>query len=315
MGIRGFACVLVLLAACGDDGGSGGPSDARVYMDAPVDFMFIDAAYTNNGFRQPTVSLAAYIESSPGVFSSTTLDLSCLQVPRVDSVTTQNINLAVTVQDLQNGGVVATPMISAFDALEYTAPFATVTGNSSGVGTVALPQGTGRLGISANATGYRQTFTLDLIQTPTGMNQSRTVRAMSTSSASTYPALVGQTQAAGEAMVIGRLYDCLQHPIANFIATLSLSSGFVNHVPGVSTYYTNASTGLPASQTSRRDSDLDGRYVILHAAPTQTAFLQMWGYPTSLDLANLNLRLLAELPITITANGVFVTEHDPRAVP
>ena len=86
-------------------------------------------------------------------------------------------------------------------------------------------------------------------------------------------------------------------------------------MPGVSTYYTSASTGLPASQTSRRDSDPDGRYMILHAPATATAYLQMWGYPTSLDLANLNLRLLAELPITITADGVFITEHDPRAVP
>jgi hypothetical protein len=307
--------VLCLLAACGDDGGSGGPADARVYMDAPMDFMIVDAPATNNGFRQPTMALQAYIESSPGVFTTSTLDLTCLGVTRVDTVTTQNINLAVTVADLQNGGTVATPAIAGFDALEYTTPFSMVTGNSSGIGTLALPQGTGRFGISANAGGYRQTFTLDLIQTPTGMNQARTVRAMSTASASTYPALVGQTQANGEALILGRLYDCQQHPIANFIATLSSSSGFVNHVPGVSTYYTNASTGLPASQTSRRDSDPDGRYMILHAPATPTAYLQMWGYPTSLDLTNLNLRLLAELPITITADGVFITEHDPRAVP
>lgn len=315
MGIRGSACVWCLLVACGDDGPSGGTADARVYMDAPIDFMIVDAPATNNGFRQPTMALQAYIESSPGVFTTTTLDLSCRGVTRVDTVTTQNINLSVTVQDFQNGGTVATPALAGFDALEYTAPFATVTGNSSGVGTLALPQGTGRFGISANASGYRQTFTLDLIQAPSGPNQSRTIRAMSTSSATTYPALVGQTQAANEAIVLGRLFDCQQHPIANFIATLSSSSGFVNHVPGVSTYYTSASTGLPASQTSRRDSDPDGRYMILHAPPTPTAYLQMWGYPTSLDLANLDLRLLAELPITITADGIFVTEHDPRAVP
>lgn len=284
-------------------------------MDAPVDFMIVDAPITNNGFRQPTMALQAYVETNPGSFTTTTLDLTCLRVARADTATTQNVNLAVTVQDLQNGGTVSTPSIAGFDALEYAAPFSMVTGNSSGVGTLALPQGTGRFGISANAGGYRQTFTLDLIQTPSGVNQARTVRAMSTSTASTYPALVGQTQAAGEAMILGRLFDCQQHPIANFIATLSTAQGFVNHVPGVSTYYTSASTGLPASQASRRDSDPDGRFVIFHAPATAVAYVQMWGYPTSLDLANLNLRLLAELPITITAEGVFITEHDPRAVP
>lgn len=314
MGIRGFACVSCLLA-CGDDGNGGGQADARVYMDAPIDFMIVDAPVTNNGFRQPTVPLEAYVETSPGSFTLTALDLTCLRMARVDTVTTQSINLTVTVQDYQNGGTVASPTIAGFDALEYATPFSTVTGNTSGIGALSVPQGTGRFGISVSASGYRQTFSLDLIQAPSGPNQARTVRAMSSSSASTYPALVGQTQASGEAMVLGRLYDCQQHPIANFIATLSLSSGFVNHVPGVSTYYTSASTGLPASQTSRRDGDPDGRFVIFHVPATPTAYLQMWGYPTSLDVSNLNLRLIAELPITITADGVFVTEHDPRAVP
>ena len=124
--------IAIALGGCGDDGGSVRP-DARVYMDAPIDFMIVDAPISNSGFRQPTMPLAAYIETSPTTFTSTTLDLTCLGTTRTDTATTQNVMLAVTVQDFQNGGTVASPAIAAFDALEYTAPFATVTGNSSGV--------------------------------------------------------------------------------------------------------------------------------------------------------------------------------------
>jgi hypothetical protein len=137
--------------------------------------------------------------------------------------------------------------------------------------------------------------------------------SVSNATSATLPALVGQTRTPGTALVIGQARDCQGHLLSNFIATVSSAPLTAMHVPGATTYYFSDSVELPVRHTAAAAATRDGRFMIIEAQATGTAYVQVWGFRDANEVTAGTLTLIAQLGVPLPADTVISTEQDPRA--
>ena len=307
--------LLALLALCGctEHGKSPAP-DAPI---APPDaFMFpmVDAPpATNPGFTLPAQVVAAWTETSPGTFQAATLDLSCLRAVRNDAATTTAVTVTATIRDFQSGNLVPGAMVSAFAGTSISTTFGTATADSNGVATLTIPAGTQRFGFAINETNSRPTRIFDKLLAPSTAAQSITLRALSTATAQTLPALIGVSATPNRSIVLGTMVDCQGHTLSNVIATVSAFPGVPSHFAGVDTYYFSESVGLPVRHTQQPASSKNGEFMVIEVPTALGAHIQVWGFRNTTEQSTQMLSLLAELGVPMPAGSALFTDHDPRA--
>jgi len=75
----------------------------------------------------------------------------------------------------------------------------------------------------------------------------------------------------------------------------------------------STSTGqlLPAHHNQQEASSADGLFMVIQLPASDTAFVQMWGYPTDADMAADSLKLIAELQVPVLADTVITGSYSP----
>ncbi|MFN0249023.1 MAG: hypothetical protein ACKV2T_19210 [Kofleriaceae bacterium] len=296
--------LLILIAACGDDGGS-----------APV-----DAKPDDRGFNKPTAPLMAnneegdnnWVEKGPA-------NMACLNTPSADVATTAEITINTQVSDFQSGNANPGVSVTVFANQDVNQPFgAAAMSDDSGNLTTTIPAGTRRFGYKmVDTSDSLDTLLLNQIledETTTPQTVSD-IQIVSKATAATLPALIGVSRTEGTGVLAGAMRDCDGFEVSNFIATVSSTSGAGNTAPtfldGVDTYYFSASVGLPVRHSQQAASSRDGLFMAIEMQPNPTAYVQVWGYKTAADVTADNLSLIAELRTSVIAETVITGSYEP----
>ena len=310
---------LMVAAACG-----GSSSNNNVDASPP------DAPLTNIGFTLPTK--ATHANMSTG--SNTWMDLgpadwTCLNMASTDVPRTAADVLTGQVQDFMNmdsSHGVPNTTIDVFSDIDYTNPFATVTSDGSGNFTTTIPVGKERVGFKLHAANYMDTFLLNQYWAPADTTDTIAIGDISQGLATALPAFIDFERAQGTGVLAGAMRDCQHHEVSNAIATVSSVSMMPDHLSGTitidnmptmiiaSTFYFDASTGLPAKHKDKQATDPDGLFTIFNLPPiTGTAYMQVWGFKTDADVAQgmAGLTLLAELPSPVLADNIITGSIEP----
>jgi hypothetical protein len=287
-----------------------------------------DAAVVDNGFNKPDKPLMANMESG-GVWTEIgPADLSCLGTPTDDQATAVEVTLNAIVKDFQSGNAVPNAAVTLFDGVDPSAMFAMGTSDSSGDATFTVPAGHTRFGFKMTTTdGFvMPTLLLNQYLDPNAATQPpgtctddngdpttcrMTIQSVSTSTASTLPAIIGVSRTTGTGVLAGALRDCQQHEMSNFIATVSSTEGTATPLAGAAAYYFSASVGLPAHHSQQDAASGDGLFMVIELPATPTAYVQMWGYPTQADIDADNLKLIAELQVPVLPDTVITGSYEP----
>ncbi len=316
-------CILCVSAVgCGDDDdGGGGVADAAtpdaVIVDAAVPDAGLDAAIGDNaGFIAPNETLVAYKEIE-GVWTEIgPANYDCLETPSTDEPTTVPVALTGRSSDWQTGDAVLAAEIAFFDYPDLGVPLVTVTTDSNGEYSVSLPAGTGRLAVRASHDEFHAMTTINAALAPDAPEQTLDVNIVSPLTLNALPAFIGVMRTPGLALGVGTTLDCDGNHVGGAIATVSSSSGTPAHREGATTYYFSAgSTSLPVRHSQASATNKDGMFMTIEVAPRDSAFVQVWGFPTPADLATGNLVLLCELTAPLTADALFDARCEPRRSP
>lgn len=279
---------------------------------------------TNIGFTLPTKATHANMQATDKTWTDLGLaDWSCLGTKSTDAPLQANVTLTAQVVDfmnMQNG--VPNAMVTAFDDINYTAPFAMQTADGSGKFTMTIPAGKTRVGFKVHADGYMDTFLLNQYWAPTSTTDTLNIGDISSGLATALPAFIDFERVSGTGVLAGAMRDCMHHEVSNAIATVSSVSMMPTHLQGTvggtpviaSTFYFNTSTGLPAKHKDKQATDPDGLFTIFNLPPiTGTAYMQVWGFKTDADVAKGmdGLSLLAELPSPVLADNVITGSIEP----
>jgi hypothetical protein len=316
---RAALIVAVLAAGCPTERGKSPP-------DAPFDGFFvphdgfdggfppIDAPSSGNpGFAEPAQVVAAWTETAPDTFQSATLDLSCLGVARSDAATTSAVAVTATIRDFQSDNLVPNAMVSAFAGTAVASPFTTQTANGNGVATLTVPSGTKRFGYTISDPNSRPTHIFDQLLAPATSAQAVTLRALSTATAQTLPALIGVSATPNRSIVLGTITDCQGHTLSGTIATVSSFSSVATHLVGADTYYFSETVRLPVRHSQLMSTTKNGLFMVIELPSVTSAFVQVWGFRNASEQSSHTLTLLAELAIPIPAGSALFAAHDPRA--
>jgi len=303
---------LLMLAACGDDGGSNPGPDAGG-IDAPE--------LVNGGFPVPTAVTKANMKAA-GVWTELgDANWSCLGTPTDDTASTGAIALSGLIEDFQNGTPVGNATVTAFPGIMVAGNSGTATSSNVAatrgqyaMNLTALPTGETRFGFKVEAAGYLKTYLLNQYLDPTMATQTRNIAGISESTANALPAFIGVTRSTADGVLAGALRDCAGREVSNAVATVSSTQGTVTHLPGADTYYFSAaSSSLPVRHTQSPTMNKDGLFVVLGRPPQSTAaYIQICGFTTPADLAAGNLKLLSELASPVEANVVITGSFDPK---
>ncbi len=260
-------------------------------------------AHANPGFIGPTMVLAA---------NGGTLDLSCLGVARNDATSTQH-NLTAHVTDFQSANVDANALITVFPSNDIGgASLSTATTDGSGNAPVPIPAGHKRVAfqlIPNSMISNGVTWSFDQPASATSL----TNQAVSNSTKSVLPALIGVTPTAGASLLIDKVTDCAGHPLSNVIGTVSSTQGTATSLPGADTYYFNASVGLPTKHASQMVTGTDGQFMVVNLPTTTTVYLQAWGYRDANELAAEQPTLIAELKIAVPQDSSIIQDQTPAS--
>jgi len=300
---------LVTVAACGDDGGTG-PA-----VDAPV---------KDIGFKRPTASLKANMETAPDTWVEIgPASLGCLSTPASDVASANAVVIDTKVEDFQSGNLVPNTTVTVFPNQDVANTFAGgpyVSSSSGATLSVMIPAGTKRFGYKMVNPNALDTLLLNqTLDSPTLTPQMVSkIQSVSTATGATLPALIGVSREPGTGVLAGAVRDCNKKEISNFIATVSSTMATasstpddVTHLVGVDTYYFSASVGLPVRHSQQASSSKDGLFMAIEMQPTPTAYVQVWGYPTDADLASDNLKLIAQLQTQVVADTVITGSYEP----
>jgi hypothetical protein len=295
-----------LLAACGDDGGSKPPVDAKV---------------TDIGFNKPTAPLKANMEVSDNVWNELgPADLSCLGTASADAATTVAVALSTEVDDFQSGNPQANTMVTVFPNQDVSSPFgAAVTSDANAKVTVTIPIGTKRFGFKMTNENSLDTLLLNQTVDPGMATQTLSkIQSVSTATAQTLPALIGVSRTPGTGILAGAMRDCAKHEMSNFIATVSSTEATGASTPdaasplsGVDSYYFSSSVGLPVRHSQQDAASKDGLFMSIEMQPTPTAYVQIWGYKNDADLAADKLSLIGQLKTAVIADVVITGSYEP----
>lgn len=308
----GFLAVSMALAAAGC--GSGQPSvprDSAVEDEGVEDIgEGMDASLENPGFPVPTAATEANMESD-GVWSVLgPADWSCLDTPGTDAPSTQGIALAGSILDEHVGTGIGGATVTAFPGISVDGDVGTATSSNVAatqgeyaMSLTMLPVGETRVGFAIEAAGYVKTYALNHYLDPADATQTLDLGAVAVSWSAALPAVVGASRDVTAAAVLGRFRDCAGRPVSNAVVTVSSTQGTVTHVPGAETFYFSTSTeNTPVPHTVSATMNQDGRFMVLNATPTSTAYVQVWGYVNPAALAAGTLTLLAEQRVPLEAN-------------
>jgi hypothetical protein len=299
-----FGFAICFLVACG------GSSHSE--PDAAVDI----------GFNKPTASLHANTEVSKGMWMDLgPADLTCLDTPSSDESTTVAVTLNGIIKDFESGNAVPQATTTVFQGIDYMHPFDTQTSDAMGFATFNVPTGTKRFGFKMTGSTSLPTFLLnqtikpsDAVQ-PTGTCNPAPcrmdVQSVSTSTGQLLPALIGETRVQGTGVIAGALRDCQDHEMSGFVATVSTTKGSVAPLQGAAAYYFSSGVNLPAHHNQQESASADGLFMVIQLPASNTAFVQMWGYPTDADMASDTLKLIAELEVPVLADTVVTGSYSP----
>jgi hypothetical protein len=141
------------------------------------------------------------------------------------------------------------------------------------------------------------------------------IDSISQGTAAALSAFIGKARTPGTGVLAGAVRDCMGRELSNFIATVSSTPGTVTHLPGADTYYFDAMSGFPARHSVRASGSGNGLFMVIEMAPTATAYVQVWGYPTQADLDGDQLKLIAELQAPVIADTVITGTYEPLRAP
>ena len=296
-----------LVIACGDDGG-GNDIDAGADATAAVSCPGSQGA-ANPGFICPTAVATAWTEDQ-GVFTEVgPADFSCLGTPSTDTATTVDVNLSGLVVDFQTNAPVADATVSLFPGVDSATVLATATSGADGSYAMTMPTGQVRVGYLIAAADYLDTFLLNQYFEPDTADQTRHISAVSVNTANLLPAIIGITRTPGLGVLAAAIRDCSGNTVSNVIATVSGTSGSHDHLDGGQSYY--FSNGLPTNLTVQQQTNNDGLFVVLELPPSETAYLQVWGFTSEQDPAIDALTLLGEIPAPIVGDTVVSASLEP----
>jgi hypothetical protein len=262
--------------------------------------------------------LQAWSESGD-VFTEQTLDVSCLNTPSADvPQSAPTITLDTMVTDFQTGAATPNAVVTAFAGADQSAVIGTATADGTGALTIQLsmtPAHT-RFGFKMVCAtppcdpDFYDTFLLNQYIDPAMPNQTSPseISTVSKATGAAIPALVGISRTTGTGVLAGALRDCQLHELSNFTATVSSQSGVKSELTGARTFYFQ--NGLPARNTVVPIANKDGLFAILELPPTQTAYVQMWGY---LDQAAVDAgeeTLLSELAVPVIADNMITGSYE-----
>jgi hypothetical protein len=266
------------------------------------------------GFDKPMASLRAHDATRNDVGPA---DLSCLGQPSADQVTTTAVALSTTVRDFQTPTMLrAGAVVTVFHDTDLDRPFDTKTADGTGKVTVQLPAGTKRFGFKMTHQVALDTLLLNQTVQPGNPTQTITaIESISQSTAAALSAFIGKQRTPGTGVLAGAMYDCLDRPISNFIATVSSTPGKATHLTGASAFYFDPMANLPLRHELRPASSENGLFMVIEMAPTATAYVQVWGYPTEAELAADKLTLIAEFAAPVIAETVITGSYEPLRAP
>ncbi len=305
MHIRSISLFLIssagALAACGGGGGGNSP----------------DAPQKDIGFNKPTKSLKANNESMPDKWVEIgPANLACLNTPAADVATSVAVTANTTVRDFQSDNLVPGSVVTAFPDQSTNAPFATATADGNADVSITIPVGIKRFGYKMTDPSSLDTLLLNqTVKSDQAVQDVSDIKSVSKTTAQTLPALIGVSRTAGTGVLAGAMRDCDNKEISNFIATVSSTSGEVNHVAGADSYYFSSSVGLPVRHGQKEAGSEDGLFMIIEIGPTANAFVQVWGYRDDAALAADNLEMIAELKTEVIADTVITGSYEPLRTP
>jgi hypothetical protein len=303
-----FTLISLFLAACGGDDGHNMP----------------DAAVKDVGFNKPTKGLKANSQDGSTWMELGDADLSCLGTPSSDMATTVAVTLNTVIKDFQSGNAVPNATVTVFHDQMTDQAFDTQTSDQNAYATFTIPVGTKRFGFKMTTSdgSTMPTFLLNQYIDPsvavqpagsdTDPAKRMKVQSVSTSTAATLPALIGETRTTGTGVIAGALRDCQKHEISNFVATVSSTKGTATPVMGAEAYYFSDVVDLPVHHQQQEASSKDGLFMVIQLPATPTAYVQMWGYKTDADAtAGGDMTLIAELPVPVLADTVITGSYEP----
>jgi hypothetical protein len=299
-----FTLASLSLAACGggDDGGM---------------MMSVDAGPSRNGFDPPPVTLKANMNNGnetdgPDWVELGDADLSCLNTPSTLQPTSVEVTLSTTVTDFESHQVVPGATVEVFHDQDDANPFQTsMSDTDTGAIQFMLPAGTLRFGYKITSDTALPTFLLNQkLMSPSEPEQTEEhIQSVSTSTANTLPALIGQTRIVGTGVVAGALRDCQNHEISGYVATMSSTPMTATLIDGAEAYYFDDQLDLPVNHRRAQYASKDGLFMIIQV-PTQTsAYVQMWGYLPGAQAGG-PMTLLSELQVPVLADTVITGSFD-----
>jgi hypothetical protein len=302
-----FTLISLSLAACGGD-------DAKTP----------DAAVKDVGFNKPAKGLKANSQTGGTWMELGDADLSCLNTPSDDMATTVAVTLNTVIKDFQSGNAVPNATVTVFKDQMTDQAFDTQTSDSNAYATFTIPTGTKRFGFKMTTTdgSTMPTFLLNqyidpsVAVQPAGSDTDPTkrmkVQSVSTSTAATLPALIGETRNTGTGVIAGALRDCQKHEMSNFVATVSTTPMTATPVTDAEAYYFSDAVDLPVHHQQQDASSKDGLFMVIQLPATPMAYVQMWGYKTDADAtAGGDMTLVAQLAVPVLADTVITGSYEP----
>ena len=284
-----------------------------------------DAAIKDVGFNKPTKGVKANMQTSGSWSEIGPADLSCLGTPSADMATTVAVTLHVNVADFQSGNAVPGAMVTAFQDVNTGSPFDMQTADTNAHASLAIPVGTKRFGfkMTTGDGSTMPTFLLNQTVSPDVATQPADsacgtppcymkIQSVSASTAATLPALIGETRNPGTGVIAGAFRDCMKHEISNFVATVSSTKGTATPIAGAEAYYFSDAVDLPVHHQQQEAASKDALFMVIQLPATQSAYVQMWGFPTMADLTSGNMKLIAELQVPALADAVITGSYEPK---
>ena len=302
-----FTLISLSLAACG-----GGDSKTP------------DAAVKDVGFNKPAMGVKANMQSGSTWTQIGDADLTCLNTASSDMATTVSVSLHTIVKDFQSGNAVPGATVTVFKDVMSDAPFDTQTSSDQAYATFTVPTGVKRFGFKMTTSdgSTMPTFLLNqyidpsLAVQPAGADtdptKSMKIQSVSSSTAATLPALIGETRTPGTGVIAGALRDCQKHEMSNFVATVSSTPMTATSIDGAEAFYFSDAVDLPVHHQQQDAASKDGLFMVIQLPPAPTAYVQMWGYATDADAtAGGEMKLVAQLQVPVLADTVITGSYEP----
>ena len=283
-----------------------------------------DAAVKDVGFNKPSMGLKANMQSGSTWTQIGDADLTCLNTPSSDMATTVAVTLNTVIKDFQSGNAVPNATVTIFKDVMTDTPFDTQTSDSSAYASFNVPTGVKRFGFKMTTTdgSTMPTFLLNqyidpsVALQPAGSDTDPTkrmkVQSVSSSTAATLPALIGETRTAGTGVIAGALRDCQHHEMSNFVATVSSTPMTATAIDGAEAYYFSDAVDLPVHHQQQEASSKDGLFMVIQLPVAATAYVQMWGYKSDADAtAGGDMTLVAQLQVPVLADTVITGSYEP----